>query len=471
MIIRLRRKYNAKLTIFRIPPEILSEIFLFCIGGRLTPKYRYAAGTFDFIYVCWYWKMVAYETPRLWSTWPGGCTDAWPILHIRSKNVPLDIHLRDFPVHSEGLEPIFTNFDTFRRLRSFDFEGYASWLEQFLKHFGVVLGRGNTSNLEELRLNAPLAGTTGHGTFERVSRFFSLSFPKLHTLEIINLAIDWETCFPSLSSIVDLTIQSPPNANRPNAEQLLSFLRRNPRLKELVLEGGALPQPDDTRGGKGCLELPDLRSLELRGDLVPTMRLLECLKLPVGLQHTSIAVNAVGLTNDEILSGITPFLRSYYLSESREERRIHGLRLSLDDSLETLLTIATTPKPLGPEVAASRTPFPPMNVRIQTYKDKRLLSMEVVQFLPLDNLRDLSLECLEFTAEQCKLMFDRVQGLEELCVSASSGPGAIEALRLPGLSGGDKRSGKRAKGKATETSVSSKKQKGKTKGWKGDLSM
>ena len=469
MIIRLRRRYNAKLTIFRIPPEILSEIFLFCISGGLTPKYRYAAGTYDFIYVCWYWKMVAYETPRLWSTWPGGCTDAWPILHLRSKNVPLDIHIRDFPAHSDGLEPIFTSFDTFRRLRSLDFEGYASWLEQFLKHFGVVLGRGNTSNLEELRLNVPLTGTPGHGTLERVNRFFSLSFPKLHTLEIINLAIDWDTCFPSPSSIVDLTIQNPPNANRPNTEQLLSFLRRNPRLKELVLEDGALPPPDDTRGGKGCLELPDLRSLALRGDLVPIMRLLECLKLPAELQYTSIAVNAARLTSDGVLSGIKPFLRSYYLPENREERRIHGLRLSLNDSLETQLAIATTPKPFKPEITASEIPLPPMNLRIQTYKDKRLLSMEVIRFLPLDNLRDLSLECLEFTAEQCKQMFDRVRGVEELCISASSGPGAIAALKLPSLSGGAEQSGKRVKGKATETSVSSKRQKGKTKGGKGDL--
>ena len=469
MIIRLRRRYNAKLAIFRIPPEILSEIFLFCISGELTPKYRYAAGTFGFIYVCWYWKMVAYETPRLWSTWPGGCADAWPILHLRSKNVPLDIHLRDSPIHSEVLEPVFTSFDTFRRLRSFDFEGYASWLEQFLKHFGVVLGRGNTSNLEELRLNVPFTGTTGHGAFEHINRFLSLSFPKLHTLEIINIAIDWDTCFPSISPIVDLTIQNPPSANRPNMEQLLSFLRRNPHLKELALEDGALPRSDDTRGGKGYLELPDLRHLELRGDLLPVMRLLEHVKMPPEPQYTSIVVNATGLSSDAILSGIKPFLRSYYLSENREERRIHGLRLCLNDSLETLLTIATTAKPPAPDVKAPQIPFSPMNLRIQTYQDKRPLSMEVLRFLPLDNLRDLSLECLEFTAEQCKLMFSRIQGVEELCISASSGPGAIAALKLPSLPGGDKQSGKRAKGKATETSVSSKRQKGKTKGGKGDL--
>ena len=469
MIIRLRRKSNAKLAVFRIPSEILSEIFLFCIGEKLTLNSRYAARTFDFIYVCWYWKMVAYETPQLWSTWPGGSIDAWPVLHLRSKNAPLDIHLRNRPIHLEILEPIFTSFDTFRRLRSFDFKGHASWLEQFLKHFGVVLDHGNTSNLEDLRLNISCMGAmSGYETFERISRFFSLSFPKLHTLEVDNLSINWDTSFPSLSSITNLTIRNPPNVNRPRTEQLLSFLLRIPRLKELILEDGALPQSDDTGGGRGCLELPDLRSLKLTGDLLPIMRLLEHLKLPPRLQYASITVNAAGVSNDVIVPSIKPFLRSYYLSEDWEERQIHGLRLSLDDLQTTVLTISTTPKALIPEMTSSQIPLSPMNLQIQTYQDKKPLSMEIFQFLPLDNLRDLSLESLEFTAEQSKLLFSRVRRVEELSITASSGSGAIAALELPSPPGRDKPTGKKGKGKATETSANSKRQKGKTRGGKGN---
>lgn len=469
MIIRLRRKSNAKLAVFRIPSEILSEIFLFCIGGELTCNSRYAARTFDFIYVCWYWKMVAYETPQLWSTWPGGCVDAWPILHLRSKNAPLHIHLRDRPIHLGVLEPIFTSFDTFRRLRSFDFSGHASWLELFLKHFGVVLDHGKTSNIEDLRLNISCMGAmSGYETFERISRFFSLSFPKLHTLEIINLSMNWDASFPSLSSITDLTIRNPPNANRPKTEQLLSFIRRNPRLKKLILEDGALPQSDDTGGGRGCLRLLDLRNLQLTGDLLPVMRLLEHLKLPPELQYASITVNATGSSNDVIFSGIKPFLRSYYLSEDWEERRIDGLRLSLDDLQTTMLTISTTPKALVPEATPSQIPLSPMNIHIQTYQDKKPLSMDIFRFLPLDNLRDLSLESLEFTAEQSKLLFSRVRRVEELCVSASSGPGAIAALGLPSPPGRNQQAGKKSKGKATEVPANSKRQKGKTRGGKGN---
>jgi hypothetical protein len=469
MIIRLRRKFNAKLAVFRIPSEILSEIFLFCIGGKLTPNSRYAARTFDFIYVCWYWKMVAYETPHLWSTWPGGCIDAWPILHIRSKNAPLDIHLRNRPIHLGVLEPIFTSFDTFRRLRSIDFKGHASWLEQFLKHFGVVLDHGNTSNLEDLRLNIACMGAmSGYETFERISRFFSLSFPKLHTLEIVNLSINWDTSFPSLSSITNLTIRNPPNVDRPKTEQLLSFLRHNPRLNKLILEDGALPQSDDTGGGRDCLGLPDLRSLELTGDLFPIMRLLEHLRLPPELQYASITANATEFSSDVVGPSIKPFLRSYYLSGDWEERRIDGLRLSLDDLERTVLTISTTPKALVPEATASQIPLSPMNLHIQTLQEKKSLSMEIFQFLPLDNLRDLSLESLEFSAEQSKLLFSRIRRVEELCISGSSGPGAIAALELLSPPSRGKQAGKKAKAKATDTSTNPKRQKGKARSGRGN---
>ena len=414
--------------------------------------------------------MVAYESPHLWSTWPGDCIDAWPILHSRSKSAPLDIHLRKRPADLGILEPIFANLDTFRRLRSLDFKGHASWLEQFFKYFGIALGHGNTCNIQDLRLNISSMGAmSGYETFDRISRFFSLSFPKLHTLEIINLTINWDTSFPSLSSIINLTIQNPPNVNRPKAEQLLSFLGRNPQLNKLILEDGAFPQSDDTGGGSHCLGLSNLRNLQLIGDLFPIMRLLEHLKLPPELQYTSITVNATGCSSDMIVPSIKSFLRSYYLSENREERRIDGLRLSIDDLQTTVLTIGTTPRALVPEATLSQIPLSPMNLHIQTYQDKRPLSMEIFQFLPVDNLRDLSLESLEFTAEQCKILFTRAGRVEELCLAGSSGPGALTALELPNPPSKEKQAGKKDKGKAKEAAASSRRQKGKTRGGRGDF--
>jgi len=470
MIIRLRRKSNAKLAVFRIPSEILSEIFLYCIGGELTRNSLYPTGTFNFIYVCWYWKIVAYGTPQLWSTWPGGCIDAWPILLSRSKNAPLDIHLRKRPVDPAAVKPVFTNPDTFRRLRSLNFSGHALWFEQFLEYFGVALNCASASNLEDLRINISCMGAiSGYESFERINRFFSLSFPRLHTLETDNFGLNWNTCFPSLSSVINLTIQNPPNVIRPKMEQLLSLLRRNPQLKKLILEDGALPRLDDTRGERGFPELPDLRSLQLRGDRLPTMRLLEHLKLPPELQYISVTVNALECSSDDIASSVKPFLRSYYLSEDREERRIDGLRLSLDDLQTTELTISTTPKALVPEATLSQIPLSPMNLHIQTYLDKKPLSMEILLFLPLDNLRDLSLESLDFTVEECKLLFGRVQRVEELCVAGSSGRGAITALELPSILGRDKQAGKKDKGKATETPATSKRQRGKARVVKGNL--
>lgn len=465
-IIRLRRKSNAKLAIFRIPSEILSEIFLYCLSSGLTQNSLYKPRTFNFIHVCWYWKLVAYETPHLWSTWPGGCVDAWPILHARSKNTPLDIHLRKRPVDPTALVLILSNPETHRRLRSLDFKGHHSWFEQFLEYF-VTHNHENVPNLETLRIDISSIGTlSGPEKFERVNRFFSLSFPKLHTLEIINLRINWHSSFPSLSSITQLTIKNPPKMFPPKMTQLLSLLRRNPRMNKLVLQDGALPPPDDTGGERDFLALPDLRNLQLSGGLLPTMRLLEHLRLPPGLPYADIAVDATEYSNEAILPYIQPFLRSYYLSEDREERRIDGLRFSLGDLRTAELTITTTPKALQSEVTPSQIPLLPMNLHIETHQDKRPLSMELSRLLPVDNLRDLSLESLEFTVEQCKVLFSRVRRVEELCVSASSGPGAIAALELPNPPGKGKQPGK-DKGKATETPANSKRQKGKNRSGKG----
>lgn len=468
-VIRLRRKSNAKLAIFRIPSEILSEIFLYCTCGGLTSKSLYADRTFNFLHVCWYWKIVAYETPHLWSTWPGGYIDSWPILHARSKNVPLDIHLRKRPTDPVALVPILSNPETFRRLRSFDFNGHATWFEQFLEYF-VVHKHENVPNLENLRIDISCMGAmSGYETFERISRFLSSSFLKLRTLEIVNLGIDWSSSFPSLSSITELTIKNPLNVNCPKLVQLLSLIQSNPQISKLILEDGALPQPDDAGEERGFFGLSDLRSLQLSGGLLPVMGLLDHLRLPPELQYTSITVDATGYSNEAILPRIKPLLHSYYLFEDREERRIDGLRLSLDDLQTTLLTVATTPNALVvPEPTLSQIPRSPMNLHIQTYQDKRSLSMEVFQFLPLENLRDLSLENLEFTDQQCKLLFDKVRRVEELCLAGSSGPGAIAALELPSLLGSDDQTGK-GKGKAAETPAGSKKKKGRGRGGRGDL--
>ena len=435
----------------------------------MTSNSLYVEGTFNFIFVCWYWKIVAYGTPHLWSTWPGGCIDAWPTLYARSKNAPLDINLRRRPVDSVALFPVLSNPETLRRLRSFDFNGHALWFEQFLEYF-VVHDRENVPNLKNLRIDISCMGAiSGYEIFERIGRFFSSTFPKLHTLEIVNLGIDWDSSFPSLSSLTELTIKNPPNVNCPKLVRLLSFLRSNPRINKLILEDGALPPQQEDAGDEcGFLKLPDLRNLQLSGGLLPIVHLLEHLGLPPELQYASITVDATGYSNEAILPRIKPFLHSYYLFETHEERRIDGLRLVLDDLQTTVLTITTTPNAfVVPEPTLSQIPLSPMNLHIQTYQDKRTLSMDVFRFLPLENLRDLSLEYLEFTVQQCKVLFGQVRRVEELCLAASSGPGAIAALELPSPQGKEKSTGK-DKGKAPEAPVNSKRQKGKTRGGKGD---
>ena len=329
----------------------------------------------------------------------------------------------------------------------------------------MVHNHENVPNLESLRIDISSMGVMpDHEPFERISRFFTLSFPKLQTLEIVDLRFNWNSAFLSLSSITELTIRNPLNANHPKMEELLSLLRNNPQINKLTLEDGALPRPGDPRGEGGPLELSGLRSLLLSGGLLPIMRLLENLRLPPELRYAAIAVGTTGYSDEAILQRIKPFLHGYYLSEEREERQIHGLRLCQGD----MLTIATTPNAfLVTEATPSQIADSSMNLHIQSNEDSRPLSMEVFQFLPLDNLRDLSLEYLRFTVQQCKLLFSQVRRVEVLCLAEGSGPGAIAALELPSPPGKDKQTGK-DKGRAAGTPANPKKKRGKPKGGKGD---
>ena len=408
----------------------------------------------------------------MWSTWPGGCIDEWSILHVRSKNVPLDIHFRKRPTDFTALIPILSHPETFRRLRSLDFNGHASWLGQFLGLL-LVQNHENAPNLETLRINVPwLSATLLHWVPKRISRFFALAFPKLQILEIANLDVDWSSSFPSLSSISELTIKNPRTVNQFKTPGLLSLLRNNPKINRLILEGTMLPHLGDTAGGSDPLKLSDLRNLQLTGGLFSITNLLEHLRLPPELQFASITlVDVTEFPNEALLPQITSLLRSYYLSEDHEERKIGGLRLRLDHLQTAELTIATTPNPfVVPEPTSSQIPPWPMNVHIHTDRDKRSLSIEVFQFLPLDNLCNLSLEHLEFTVQQWKLLFGQVQRVEELHVAGCSAPGAIAALELP--SPLEKFwQATRYKGRAAGSPSNSYEQRVNPRGGKGDLQL
>ncbi|KAF9522514.1 hypothetical protein CPB83DRAFT_887511 [Crepidotus variabilis] len=95
--IRSRNQYTL---IAKLPPEVLSEVFLHAeLASRKRPDgVREPKLRFNFSFVCQYWRIVALSTPDIWSTLPENLGSNWSSIMLeRSKNAGLTIDsiLRD----------------------------------------------------------------------------------------------------------------------------------------------------------------------------------------------------------------------------------------------------------------------------------------------------------------------------------------------------------------------------------------
>ena len=89
-VLRLKYAQNTHITIFRMPTELLSEVFLYLVETGLGDgSADFVAGTFKFLQVCRHWKEVAVASPQLWVWWVAGAARAWRLFESRSKGAPL----------------------------------------------------------------------------------------------------------------------------------------------------------------------------------------------------------------------------------------------------------------------------------------------------------------------------------------------------------------------------------------------
>ncbi|TFK38447.1 hypothetical protein BDQ12DRAFT_112644 [Crucibulum laeve] len=103
----LRREYNAELSVMQLPPELLSEIFLWaCDGDSSFPPLSLGA-------VCTNWRSVAWSTPRLWTSIN---------LHLTSNRFKTQTYLLDEWLARGGTCPISIFFSSEFPLRDPDGE-------------------------------------------------------------------------------------------------------------------------------------------------------------------------------------------------------------------------------------------------------------------------------------------------------------------------------------------------------------
>ncbi|KAG8892956.1 hypothetical protein FRC01_013854, partial [Tulasnella sp. 417] len=260
-IVAARRKRNLLLPIFRLPPELLMNIFHAALGSHLTcgitnPPYLDRLKTLAS--VCSPWLALVRSTPSLWAVLESSCSITFlPILIRNSKSALLNIrsgwdlwthahrnkeHRRQFlqtisdPGLTERWSSVYIDLphDTvpikelmersFPNLRSIYF-GQAHWGWQ---HGPVKLLGGDTSRLRELR--------------------------------ITRIPLQWDAITLTGIRLLDLTGEAPNSSAK-----LLGLLAASPSLESLTLTG--LPAPFNSGQEKfDVISLLQLRELVLIGN-------------------------------------------------------------------------------------------------------------------------------------------------------------------------------------------------------------
>ncbi|KAF9778604.1 hypothetical protein BJ322DRAFT_1091545 [Thelephora terrestris] len=223
--------------IFRLPPELLGDIFLQNVLQLPAQRGRYY-GLFNFLFVCWRWYSVARGSPHLWCHL-GNNIHHWPVFVALSKEVDLFVHMYDIygeyrAPPDDRLDAMFRDRDFYSRLREFTLDGEVDVLSYIFPDDNPRPFRLVSLSIERCAtpLNLPRLG------FPIPKRLVEASFSSLKRLCISACIID----FDQVQIVRQLTHLSLTNLNLPYFEKpvsmkkLLYLLQANPDLQELFID-------------------------------------------------------------------------------------------------------------------------------------------------------------------------------------------------------------------------------------------
>ena len=139
---RLRYAQNSHVPASCLPPELLSEAFLYVVeSGLQDGDASFALGTLDFLQVCRRWHEVAVNSSPLWVWWVAGAVKACPLFRSRSEDAPILLTWR--PQLRAWARDTLMGPVTPRRIRRFDFSGADKKLQYLLTvcHLDILFGR------------------------------------------------------------------------------------------------------------------------------------------------------------------------------------------------------------------------------------------------------------------------------------------------------------------------------------------
>ncbi|KAF8606166.1 hypothetical protein BDV93DRAFT_604690 [Ceratobasidium sp. AG-I] len=259
--------------IHRLPPEILSHIFVVLVRAS-----RYAASIGDRSYdeidypvrlssICVHWRQVAISTPALWS-FLDICRSKYSLEYIeylnvccqRSGNASLSLRLGkydkryDQDAGDEQLVPLLNSCAT--RLESFATAYYSPGVAKQLLSPLVV--RGVATRVRKLALHAHWEDDVILADHSLPQRVLDELLEPLHSLCLAGVAFDWDTI--RCRNLVELQLSSIDILASPSPSQLTYFLNANPTIRKLKISALGVSTYQTTLPP---IKLPELQNLEL----------------------------------------------------------------------------------------------------------------------------------------------------------------------------------------------------------------
>jgi len=353
-------------------------VFLYVVEAGLEDGYTsFALGTFSFLQVCRCWNEVAVGFPQLWVWWIPGAVKAWHLFKSRSKDAPLFLTWKSHLPNSA--RDILTGTGTPKRIRQLYFYGDSEELEQFL----AALDSCTTSITSSIRLHGLRFSKNG----KDLTRFFSLSFPKLSKLDLKDYLPDSSSFILKTSNLTSLKLNlQDPDPRRYTLSQLSRVLQQHPNLQELELQEGALP-PVEKSGTPAPVVLPRLIDLSLCGSNTSIAGFIDLVSMSSPLHNVTVRFSSTSALAP--ISTAKKLLTAYYECEGLEyPRKVNRLNVSSGPLGKDLIVDA-----VSHSTSASH---PTYHLKLQFRQLGDGLARKIIPLVPLKRVNEFTVERLSY---------------------------------------------------------------------------